>query len=362
MTFPQGFLISLTLASTLTRVTLLRGRAAPVAAPASVMAIGIFGLAAMQHIPVLSPILIQPLAILLLVVWGHLAASFIAAAATGRLGCRLRRPVERFAVGTWVAGTAVVARIIAVALPGWHTLAAFLAVLGGALWLWFMALAAGGYRAIAAPGEAQRPNGLILLTTVSTQSLVILAIGLFPDWPVLRRAALPLVLLGYGLYALGAALIVRRYLGQKGWKLAEDWENPNCILHGAMSITGLAAVTSGALPFAVCYATWLYAAFMFLLVETTEIVRLMQRRRLYGWRRGIGTYDVSQWSRNFTFGMFYAFTLAFAETFKTATLPPALATAQSAVLDWGPYVVLVLLVAELALLAPAMGRRAERVE
>lgn len=362
MTSPQTLLISLTLLSALARPVLMRGRAVPTAAPACVMAIGIFGLAAMPHIPALSRDFSAPLAIVLLVLWGHIAASFAASAVTGRLGRHVGLPVDRFAVGTWVAGTAVLARMIALALPDWKILAEVLAAADGALWLWFMALALSGYRAIAAAGDGHRANGLVLLTTVSTQSLVILAFGLFPGWPPLRWIALPLVLLGYALYAFGATLILRRYLGQKGWRLADDWENPNCILHGAMSITGLAAVTSGALPFAVCYATWLYAAAMFLLVETAEIARLVQRRRLYGWRRGVGVYDVTQWSRNFTFGMFYAFTLAFAEAFETAALPPVLAAAQGAVLAWGPYVVLGLLVAELALLAPVVGRRAGRTE
>src|SRR3546814_12892621 len=87
-----------------------------------------------------------------------------------------------------------------------------------------------------------------------------------------------------------------------------------------MSITGLAAVMSGAVPFAVCYATWLYAGIMFLLVEAVELARLVQRKRLYGWRRGLGPYHVSQWARNFTFGMFYAFTLAFAKPFGATDL------------------------------------------
>ena len=351
--------MSLALASTLARVTLLRRRAVPVAAPAAVMAIGIFGVAAMQQIPVLSRELSEPLAVLLLVLWAHIALSFIAAAATGKLGGSLRKPADRFAVGTWVAGTAVVARMIAIALPGWHAIAACLAAVGGALWLWFMALAVRGYRAIAASGGAQQANGLVLLTTVSTQSLVIVSVGLFPDLPLLRRAVLPLVLLGFVLYAVGAALILRRYLGRKGWRLADDWENPNCILHGAMSITGLAAVTSGALPLALCYATWLYTAAMFFIVEAVEAVRIVQRLRLYGWRRAIGVYDVSQWSRNFTFGMFYAFTLAFSRAFEASALPRPVAAVQAGVLAWGPYVVLGLLVMELALLAPAIGRRGD---
>ena len=168
-----------------------------------------------------------------------------------------------------------------------------------------------------------------------------------------------------GLLAVGATLVLRRYLGQRGWRLADDWENPNCILHGAMSITGLAAVMSGALPLLVCYGTWLYTAAMFALVEAVELARLAQRWRRYGWRRGLCVYHVSQWSRNFTFGMFYAFTLAFAGSFGAADIAPAVRAAQAIVLTHGPYLVLALLLIEVALFAWAQlppDRRARIVQ
>jgi len=42
-----------------------------------------------------------------------------------------------------------------------------------------------------------------------------------------------------------------------------------------------------------------------------EIARAMKRTRLYGFAEGLLIYDPTQWSRNFTFGMLYAFTLNF---------------------------------------------------
>ena len=44
-------------------------------------------------------------------------------------------------------------------------------------------------------------------------------------------------------------------------------------------------------------------------VESLEMVRAATRVQKLGWKKGIFTYHISQWSRNFTFGMFYAFTM-----------------------------------------------------
>ncbi|WP_273834246.1 hypothetical protein [Guptibacillus sedimenti] len=48
-------------------------------------------------------------------------------------------------------------------------------------------------------------------------------------------------------------------------------------------------------------------------VETIEIVKAVKRVQVYGWQQGLFMYDVSQWSRNFTFGMFYAFSMAISD-------------------------------------------------
>jgi hypothetical protein len=119
-----------------------------------------------------------------------------------------------------------------------------------------------------------------------------------------------------------------------------------CILHGALSISGLAVVTTGALPRQVAVITWLWAAAMFLPVEGIEAARLVARQRTYGWRRGIFTDHVSQWARTFTFGMFYAFTLAL-HSHVAAT--GDLARVWGGIVQYGQYLVLALLLLETGL-------------
>src|SRR3546814_8458093 len=82
---PSALLVALTLLGAALRPVLLRGRTVPTAAPASVMAIGIFALADLQHLPRISEALRAPLTLFLLALWGPMAAYFLSAAAAGSL-------------------------------------------------------------------------------------------------------------------------------------------------------------------------------------------------------------------------------------------------------------------------------------
>jgi hypothetical protein len=130
-------------------------------------------------------------------------------------------------------------------------------------------------------------------------------------------------------------------------RLADDWDTTNCIGHGAMAISGLAALVSGTIPVPWIVLAWLWVAGMFVLVESIEIARLVVRVQAYGWRKGVLTYNVSQWARNFTFGMFYAFTLSLATTDGDAA--HWLTDLWALILHYGQYGVLALLSIEIAL-------------
>jgi len=56
---------------------------------------------------------------------------------------------------------------------------------------------------------------------------------------------------------------------------------------------------------------WIWVCMMFVIVEGIKLWRLASRIRINGLNRGIGQYNVTQWSRIFTFGMFYTFTMQF---------------------------------------------------
>ncbi|HEX7057296.1 MAG TPA: hypothetical protein VF260_08910, partial [Bacilli bacterium] len=162
-------------------------------------------------------------------------------------------------------------------------------------------------------------------------------------------------------------LVARRYLAVSRWNVADDWQNTNCIIHGAMSITGLASVLSGAVGGGIVLTIWLWVLFWFVIVESVEIWRIGARTRKYGLAGAIGVYNVTQWSRNFTFGMLYAFTMFFDLGKTRYGGIPFLMRLHEGVLAAGKWVVLFFLVYEIVLFLRAQsvfgefaGRRKRR--
>lgn len=353
---PIVHLAILALAAWIARRTLLQAKPSPTAAGAIVMAAGIFGLASIQRIPGVPASAMQFFAIGLLVVWGSIAASYAGGWLQGRLADQLAAPSDGFVVGTWVAGTAVMARVLLLGVPDWREAAIAMAIVAFVLWLWYLALVLRGFRAVMASPARLRVTGRILLSTVSAQALALLASHLWPNAAFLRAPVAGLIVLGFLFYGAGLALIIQRYRREPRWTLSEDWDNTNCIVHGAMSISGLAVAYTGVLPVFVGIATWLYVLAALLAVEAIEIARMIQRVRQRGLHRGILTYHVSQWSRNFTFGMFYAFTLALAPACASFPVLSPLMPFVGWLLAYGPYIVLFFLLAELGLWVAANVR------
>ncbi|CAA9423713.1 MAG: hypothetical protein AVDCRST_MAG22-2762 [uncultured Rubrobacteraceae bacterium] len=330
-------------ASALARRYLIGADASPFPSGGIVMAGGIFVIAALGKLPL--PVLVVRLVVLeLLVVWAFIAYSYVGSGLSGGLAEGLRQPANVFAVGTWVAGSAVLGRALVGELPGWEPVAFALWLVAAAVWLWYLSLLPAAFRDAVDPSDGYRATGAVLLPVVGTQSLVVAGDALLPGG-MPRTVAVALILLGCLLYAFGLFLVGRRY-GRSGWTLADDWDNTNCILHGATSITGLAIVLTGALPGTWAVATWVWILAAFVLVEAAEVLRAFFRTRAYGWRKGVLAYLPSQWSRNFTFGMFYAFSLQL--QMSAIQMPLVAAGLLRIVVTYGHYVVLAFLLAETA--------------
>ena len=341
---PVVLLLLLWGASALVWRFLMRDGDPPVPSGAIVMAGGIFVIGALGRLG-LPEWVGRLVALELLVVWGFLAFSYARLGLRGGLGESVGQPMSAFGVGTWVAGSAVLGRALLEVLPGWRPVGLALWIVAVAVWLWYVRLLPAAFRAAADSSEGYRANGAILLSAVATQSLVVAGSALVPGG-IPRPVAAALIILGYLLYAAGILLISRRYLLRSDWTLADDWGNTNCIIHGAMSITGLAVVVSGALPPSWAVVTWVWVVATFVGVEALEAVRAFVRVRAYGWRDGLLVYAPTQWSRNFTYGMFYAFTLQL----NAKPAPDSWATGlEEAILGYGQYVVLAALLIELGI-------------
>lgn len=280
-------------------------------AGAIVMASGIFINGAMKNIKPLENNFSQLSAMVLLLLWIFIWASFLETVIKGSLNeIHLKNPIKSFAIGTWVAGTSVCGVAVYQRLPGLAFVSYILFFIAAAVWLFYIGVIIKGYKSIFSKGLQNKVHGVLLLSTVSTQSIVVIWSTIF-NKNYLIYASRVMIILGIFFYVTAFILIIKRYLFTKSWTIEDDWQNTNCILHGAMSITGLASVASGAVVGNLIAVIWLWVLFWFIVVEVIEIVRIIKRIQKYGFIKGIAVYDVTQWSRIFTFGMLYAFTMRF---------------------------------------------------
>ncbi|MCQ4087869.1 hypothetical protein [Saccharibacillus sp. JS10] len=213
-------------------------------------------------------------------------------------------PIGRFAIGTWVAGIGAAVTTAHLNFPELHPFLVALGMLNVGLLLFYLfsvSLAAGE---IAGLGRFKKLHGIILLTTVALQSVCLMLHELFGATEYMMYRVL--ILLGILFYIAGTTLLILRYR-RYAWDLADDWQESNGILYGAVAITGAAALKSSVFPNFVLLGIWTLALLLLLIIEGMEVKRAVVRIRRYGYAKGLGVYTPSQWSRLFTLGMFYFF-------------------------------------------------------
>lgn len=273
------------------------------AAPAAIMAIGIFLIGTIERFPVLDksagPILAAIVIFIWLCIYAMLIIQMTGSAFRHSL---LASPVKFFAVGTWIAAVSVLCNVALKYYPALHPLIRIAAVINIACWVVFAVFAIFNFRKLVHI-RGQGVHGIILLAAVCTQSTIIMSRAAFvsvPNWLITAWIGL-----GFCFYFLGIILLAIRYGRQKDWEITTDWTNTNCIIHGALSISGVAMAVSGLFSSLAVVACWVTAFALLIFVESIECVRAVKRVQAFGFKQGLLSYDVSQWARNFTFGMFF---------------------------------------------------------
>lgn len=260
-----------------------------------------------------------------------------------------KNPVNRFGIGTWIAASSICGVLLANHFPIFTPLVRGLSWFNAALWIFYCWISVKAIMTIFRLRIVQ-VHGILLLTTVSTQSLIILFHNVYTNVP--KQLTYSLLTVGFCFYILGTFLIVKRYT-EHSWSVETDWNNTNCILHGALSISGVASIVSGAFNEQSLFVLWGLTVTIFLIVEGIEIYRLIRLVKESGWKRAVFVYNVSQWSRIFTFSMFYTF---------TGFLPvqrPIISSIQEVVINVGFWVIIALVLIEIILVLQLMFRQKE---
>ena len=271
----------------LIRLLYMKNIPSPTGSGAIVMGIGIFINGAIVHFSLINKEFARPLTLILFILFLFIVGSYIKDMVKGRFfKMHFANPLGSFAVGTWIAGTSVCTIALSQRLPEWKPVAQILVIGNIGLWLYFVYRAAGNFFQFFTSDSWQKVHGVLLLSTVSTQSLVIAWKAAFGTSFIYRMIAPWMILLGVFFYLVSFYLIVRRYVFEgKRINLDEGWFNTNCIIHGAMSITGLASAVSGVVSADLILLIWLWVILWFVIVEIVEIVRAVETNQVLRIRR-----------------------------------------------------------------------------
>lgn len=270
-----------------------------VASGSIIMAMGIFLLGAVHQFTYIEQ-QFDYLFSLLIIIWIIMLAKFINSLLTKDYFRNIwNQPILSFALGTWIAATSVMTILLKRQFPEFAGIK-WLAFVVCLAWFVYIIISFIQLKKIIVSGSSKNVHGIILLTTVSTQSIACLLMVIF------EKTVLLIIVLGILLYLLSMGLMLLRFK-VKGVHLHE-WKNTDCIIHGALSITGLAMCMSEVFELSTLLILWFVVFCFFIFIELIEIFRGISRIKLYGMKKGIFTYHTSQWARNLTFGMFYYFT------------------------------------------------------
>lgn len=309
------------------------------AAASIVMAVGIFSLASLQKLPCYTPLIAKLITLELSIIWLYIIDSYLMCYFKQHFSIHMNRISNQFSIGTWVAGNATLGILFFQEFPSSRAAIFVLALLTTVIWIWYICLVIN----IFSKKNSKLYNihiGSILLATVSTQSIVLLFNSVASDKiPIIINQIL--LILGCMFYIVGLIIILCHHFHISYRKSIIHWDNTNCIIHGAASITGLAALMTHTVPIDVVIFIWIWTSCLFLLIEAISVVKLIKRIQIGGLLRGALKYNISQWIRNFTYGMYYAFSLELFESkiFKNTIL--------NFVANYGQYIVLMFLMIEI---------------
>ncbi|MGM7719900.1 hypothetical protein [Metabacillus sp. Hm71] len=309
-----------------------------------IMAIGIFLVGAIQQFSVLNKTLGNYCTYLIILIWFLLLVTFFRSILKPDYRHSLmENPITFFGAGTWIASTSVIGNLAIHRFPGSLHSVEMIFLLNLIMWSVFIAISIHQFRRIIINGCISHTHGVLLLSTVSTQSMASLMSNLHSQ--IIPNVLIDtFIFIGIAFYLFCFLLLFKRFFDN--YTNIHEWKNTDCIIHGAVSITGLSMTVSGHFSVSILTFVWYTAFTLFLIVESFELIRGFMRIKTYGVVKGIFTYHQSQWSRNFTFGMFYLFTKRFLDNYSSFHYPFVFQHQLITPLGW---VVLILLVIQVSL-------------
>lgn len=243
------------------------------ASAAIIMALGIFLIGTIEAFPFLNIHLGKFFAFILLILW-LIIYSLLSIQFFQRdfLIPFIKHPINSFAMGTWIAGVSVLCNVFLEYFPSIIRLTQVIAIFNSLLWIFFFITCLYNFKQLFTKSKEYSVHGILLLSTVATQSIVILLNNVFSSKHLFIEI---MIYLGLAFYLIGIYLIIKSIRSKKDWSITHHWLNTNCIIHGALSITGFAMVTTGTFSYISIHALWFITFILIILVECLEMIRII---------------------------------------------------------------------------------------
>lgn len=236
--------------------------------------------------------------------WLYLGISLLLNYCHGELP--LSRLIDQINIGTWVAGTAIVALLINQVEPLLHGSIVLLTIVDGILWAIYLVIIIHVFSTYAHKKFQLQVTGAILLGTVSTELIVLLLHELFKDdMPTIVYQTL--IILGLAYYVIAISLVVRYYWRIRSTHLVGSWRNENAIIYGSLATSGIAIIHTQVFSDWLVIMTWCAAMTAFVVVILLDMSRLILRLNIKNLLKAVGIYHPSQWTKIYAMAALYAF-------------------------------------------------------
>lgn len=154
-----------------------------------------------------------------LALWFTFIFSFFIASLDGKFkNIHYSNVINRFGIGTWVAGTSICGILFYKQFPNWGFISIIIAFINIVLWLIYIGISIKTFIEITRTKSFQNIHGILLLTTVSTQSIVLLLNTISEEFPDIINIFL--LFLGFGFYLVCVFFILFRYI-KNTWSIEE---------------------------------------------------------------------------------------------------------------------------------------------
>src|SRR5690625_3681710 len=178
------------------------------------MANGIFLIGAIEAFPILDIQLGKYLAFILLIAWIFIYKSLsIQFFHRDFLIPFIKHPVKSFTMGTWIAGVSVLCNVFLKYFPGMIMVTQAIAALNTLLWLFFLVNCFYNFKQLLFDHKDYPVHGILLISTVGTQSIIILLNNVFFQLPILFSDII--IMLGLLFYIVIMILMTKIYRSEE---------------------------------------------------------------------------------------------------------------------------------------------------